>query len=161
MRVLTSAHVLATVLTGKHSFVLLTPYDLRFGPYFTEPVIAGLDKNNKPYICAMDLLGAGLLTEDFVLAGTCSENLYGMCESLYRPNMVRGSAGWIASVISCLVDEHLLLAIIRAPHELIFPLFCRNPTICSRPFRKPYCLRLIATRSAVGVELFMSCTLLS
>lgn len=37
----------------------------------------------------MDLLGAGLLTEDFVLAGTCSENLYGMCESLYRPNMVR------------------------------------------------------------------------
>lgn len=61
----------------------------RFGPYFTEPVIAGLDKNNKPYICAMDLLGAPLLTDDFVLAGTCSENLYGMCESLYRPNMVR------------------------------------------------------------------------
>ena len=52
-------------------------------------MIAGLDRDNKPYICAMDLLGAPLLTEDFVLAGTCSENLYGMCESLYRPNMVR------------------------------------------------------------------------
>lgn len=69
----------------------------RFGPYFTEPVIAGLDHNNNPYICAMDLLGAPLLTEDFVLAGTCSENLYGMCESLYRPNMVRARLGGIAA----------------------------------------------------------------
>jgi 20S proteasome subunit beta 3 len=31
--------------------------------------------------------GAEVFTSDFVVAGTCSENLYGMCESLYRPDM--------------------------------------------------------------------------
>lgn len=28
-----------------------------------------------------------MFTKDFVVAGTCSENLYGMAESLYRPDM--------------------------------------------------------------------------
>lgn len=33
-------------------------YARRFGPYFVEPVIAGLDgPNNKPYLCALDLIG--------------------------------------------------------------------------------------------------------
>ena len=63
-------------------------YEKRFGPFFVEPVVAGLDKNNKPFISAMDLIGAPLLAEDFVLSGTSSEALYGMCETLYRPNMV-------------------------------------------------------------------------
>lgn len=31
--------------------------------------------------------GAEVFTKDFVVAGTCSENLYGMAESLYRPDM--------------------------------------------------------------------------
>ena len=30
----------------------------RFSPYFCEPVIAGLDENNKPHLSGMDLLGA-------------------------------------------------------------------------------------------------------
>merc|ERR1711862_603735 len=34
-------------------------YEKRFGPYFTEPVVAGIDKG-EPYICAMDLIGAPL-----------------------------------------------------------------------------------------------------
>ena len=41
----------------------------RFGPYFIEPVIAGLE-NGKPFICAMDLLGAACFAKDFVLSGT-------------------------------------------------------------------------------------------
>lgn len=36
----------------------------------------------------MDLLGAPVFTKDFVVAGTCSPNLHGMCESMYRPDMV-------------------------------------------------------------------------
>lgn len=64
-------------------------YEKRFGPFFCEPVVAGLDKNNEPYISAMDLIGAPLLAKDFVLSGTSSEALYGMCETLYRPDMVR------------------------------------------------------------------------
>lgn len=62
-------------------------YEKRFGPYFVEPVIAGLDKDNKPYLCAMDLIGAPVTAKDFVVGGTASEELYGTCESLYRPDL--------------------------------------------------------------------------
>lgn len=32
-------------------------YERRFGPYFIEPVIAGLDPyDNQPYVCNMDLV---------------------------------------------------------------------------------------------------------
>lgn len=54
-------------------------YERRFGPYFVEPVIAGLDPTTKePYICALDLIGCGCEPADFVVSGTCSESLYGM-----------------------------------------------------------------------------------
>ena len=47
MRPETCAHVISKML-----------YSRRFGPWFVEPVVAGLDdKTNKPFICAMDLLG--------------------------------------------------------------------------------------------------------
>eukprot|EP01118_Nematostelium_gracile_P002987 TRINITY_DN13436_c0_g1_i1.p1 TRINITY_DN13436_c0_g1~~TRINITY_DN13436_c0_g1_i1.p1 ORF type:complete len:192 (-),score=42.68 TRINITY_DN13436_c0_g1_i1:94-669(-) len=61
-------------------------YEKRFGPYFVEPVVCGLDEG-KPFIAATDLIGAPLYAEDFVLSSaTASEALYGMCETLYTPN---------------------------------------------------------------------------
>jgi len=69
-----------------HSFLPLF-FDHRFAPYFVEPVVAGLDEDGKPFITATDLIGAAVSTDDFVVSGTCSENLYGMCESLYRKDM--------------------------------------------------------------------------
>lgn len=82
-------------------------YEHRFGPYFVEPLIAGLEKvkptpgdekkekvgeekevqQYEPYICAMDLIGAPVETKDFLVAGTCTEQLYGCCEAMYRPNL--------------------------------------------------------------------------
>ncbi|KAJ0409479.1 hypothetical protein P43SY_002369 [Pythium insidiosum] len=62
-------------------------YEKRFGPWFVEPVIAGLTDENQPFISSMDCLGCEMFTKDFVVAGTMEEALYGMCESLYRPNM--------------------------------------------------------------------------
>ena len=63
-------------------------YSKRFGPYFAEPVVAGLEgMENKPFITAMDLIGAPVFTDDFLVAGTCSDNLYGTCESLYQADM--------------------------------------------------------------------------
>lgn len=77
MGVKTFSHLVSTML-----------YEKRFGPYFTEPIIAGLDgPDNKPYVCAMDLIGAPVLTDDFVVAGTSSENLYGTCEMFYKPDL--------------------------------------------------------------------------
>ena len=64
-------------------------YERRFGPYFVEPVIAGLDpKTLEPFIASLDLIGCPDVTDDFVVSGTCTEQLYGMCESLWEPNMV-------------------------------------------------------------------------
>ena len=66
--------------------------EFRFGPYFVEPVVAGLDPiTDKPYIATMDLIGCPMETQDFVVGGTCTEQLYGMCESLWNPDMVRSS----------------------------------------------------------------------
>merc|ERR1711907_423509 len=44
-------------------------YERRFGPYFVEPVVAGLE-DGKPFLCAMDLIGAPVYTDNFVLSGT-------------------------------------------------------------------------------------------
>lgn len=63
-------------------------YERRFSYYFVEPIIVGLEpKTYQPYICNMDLIGCINEPDDFVVAGTCSEQLYGMCESLWRPNL--------------------------------------------------------------------------
>ncbi|KFQ72395.1 Proteasome subunit beta type-3, partial [Phaethon lepturus] len=63
-------------------------YERRFGPYYTEPVIAGLDPvTHEPFICSLDLIGCPMITDDFVVSGTCSEQMYGMCESLWEPEM--------------------------------------------------------------------------
>lgn len=63
-------------------------YERRFGPYFVEPVIAGLDpKTMEPYVASLDLIGCPMVTEDFVVSGTCTEQMYGMCESLWEPDL--------------------------------------------------------------------------
>eukprot|EP00028_Trichosphaerium_sp_Am-I-7-wt_P005779 CAMPEP_0168530478 /NCGR_PEP_ID=MMETSP0405-20121227/14701_1 /TAXON_ID=498012 /ORGANISM="Trichosphaerium sp, Strain Am-I-7 wt" /LENGTH=190 /DNA_ID=CAMNT_0008554747 /DNA_START=62 /DNA_END=634 /DNA_ORIENTATION=+ len=61
-------------------------YEKRFGPYFVEPIIAGVD-NGKPFLCAMDLIGALEKPDDFVCAGTAAEAMFGMAESLWKPGL--------------------------------------------------------------------------
>lgn len=42
-------------------------YQRRFGPYYVEPIIAGLDPlTSKPYICSMDVIGSVTEPKDFV-----------------------------------------------------------------------------------------------
>mgnify|MGYP002784632639 FL=1 len=64
-------------------------YSRRFGPWFVEPVVAGLRGPglSQPYICSMDTIGCMNEAEDFVVAGTASDQLYGMCEALYREGL--------------------------------------------------------------------------
>lgn len=62
-------------------------YEKRFGPYFVEPIVAGLDEDNKPYLSCMDLIGCAVEADDFVVSGTCTGNMFGMCEALYKPDM--------------------------------------------------------------------------
>lgn len=69
------------------SMVSSMMFEKRFGPWFVQPVVAGLTPENKPFLSSMDCLGCEMYTDDFVVAGTMEEALYGMCESLYRPNL--------------------------------------------------------------------------
>ena len=63
-------------------------YERRFGPYYTELVIARLDpKTSKPFIFSLELICCPTVTDDFVVSGTCTEQMYGTCESLWEPNM--------------------------------------------------------------------------
>ncbi|CAH6720426.1 proteasome subunit beta type-3 [[Candida] jaroonii] len=69
------------------NLVSSTLYEKRFGPWFTGPLVAGLDKHNKPFICGFDSIGCIDYAKDFVVSGTASDQLYGMCEGLYQPNL--------------------------------------------------------------------------
>lgn len=63
-------------------------YEKRFGPYFIEPIVAGIDeKTGETFVSGMDLIGCATEYEDFAVAGTCAEQLYGMCETLWEPNL--------------------------------------------------------------------------
>ncbi|ODV58815.1 proteasome core particle subunit beta 3 [Ascoidea rubescens DSM 1968] len=63
-------------------------YERRFGPYFVSPIVGGINsKTGKPFICSFDLIGCIDFTKDFAVAGTATDQLYGMCESLYEPNL--------------------------------------------------------------------------
>jgi len=64
-----------------------TLYDHRWGPYFCEPCIAGIDENNKPFICSTDLIGCINFAKDFVVCGTTARELYGICESFWEPDL--------------------------------------------------------------------------
>jgi len=69
------------------NLIATTLYEKRFGPYFCEPVVAGLDDNNEPHICCYDFIGSLSPAPDFCVSGTTSEQLFGVCESFYKPNM--------------------------------------------------------------------------
>ncbi|CEH16033.1 20s proteasome subunit beta 3 [Ceraceosorus bombacis] len=69
-----------------------TLYEKRFGPYFIEPVIAGLSgpdskTPNEPFIAAADLIGCLNFAKDFVVAGTASDKLFGMAEGLWEEDL--------------------------------------------------------------------------
>lgn len=62
-------------------------YERRFGPWFVGPIVAGLNNENEPFICGFDSIGCIDFAGDFIVSGTASDQLYGMCESLYEPNL--------------------------------------------------------------------------
>jgi 20S proteasome subunit beta 3 len=67
--------------------VSATLYEKRFGPFFASPVVAGLEADNTPFVCGMDSIGALETAKDFIVAGTAPESLFGMCESMWRPDL--------------------------------------------------------------------------
>ncbi|SBT70223.1 proteasome subunit beta type-3, putative [Plasmodium malariae] len=89
-------------------------YSNRFSPYFVNPIVVGFkinhtidDDGNKsityePYLTAYDLIGAKCETKDFVVNGVTSEQLYGMCESLYIKD--QDENGLFETISQCLLS---------------------------------------------------------
>jgi 20S proteasome alpha/beta subunit len=47
-----------TAIGNGHLIFIMPHGTFRFGPYFCQPVIAGLGEDNEPFICTMDCIGA-------------------------------------------------------------------------------------------------------
>jgi len=63
-------------------------YERRFGPWFVSPVVAGINQTTgKPFICGFDSIGCIDFAKDFIVSGTADDQLYGMCEGLYEPDL--------------------------------------------------------------------------
>ena len=58
-------------------------------PLLYAPHAAGLEPDGTPYLCGMDSIGAQETAKDFLVAGTATDSLLGICESLWRPDLVR------------------------------------------------------------------------
>jgi 20S proteasome subunit beta 3 len=62
------------------------------GRYYVEPLVVGLTTNNngdacKPFLCAMDMIGAQSLSKSFVCSGAASKSLYGTAEAFWKPDL--------------------------------------------------------------------------
>ncbi|XP_060874506.1 uncharacterized protein LOC132948166 isoform X3 [Metopolophium dirhodum] len=59
-----------------------------FSPFFVEPMIVALDEVTlEPYMCDMDLIDCVNESDNFVVGGTSSSQLYGLCEAFWEPDM--------------------------------------------------------------------------
>lgn len=56
-------------------------------PYFLEPIVAGVSRTGRTYLCAQDSLGAELVSRSYVVAGTAAHSLHGACEALFAPDL--------------------------------------------------------------------------
>ncbi len=71
------------------NLVSSTLYEHRWGPFFVNPIVVGLDQtdNYKPYVATYDSIGCLTESGEFQVAGTSNELLYGTCEAFYKENM--------------------------------------------------------------------------
>ncbi|VDD79980.1 unnamed protein product [Mesocestoides corti] len=78
-------------------------YERRFGPYFVEPVVVGIDPaSGAPFVSGMDLIGCPAESEEFVVGGSCTEQLYGMCETLWEKDM--DAAALFECISQCILN---------------------------------------------------------
>ena len=57
-------------------------YEKRFGPYFIDPLVAGVDDNGVTYIAGMDIIGSTECPDHFVASGTSADMITGIAESV-------------------------------------------------------------------------------
>lgn len=89
-------------------------YERRFGPYFVSPVVAGINHTDgKPFICGFDSIGCIDFAKDFIVSGTASDQLFGMCEGLWEPDLVSYSSLSVSKIFQNTDGD-----VIQGPDEL-------------------------------------------
>jgi 20S proteasome subunit beta 3 len=102
--------------------------------FYVEPIVAGLmEETRKPFLCAMDMIGAQSFSKSFVLAGAASKSLYGTAEALWKPNLepqelveVCGKAFQSALERDCLSGYGILVYLITKEGIVEYDLASRN-----------------------------------
>eukprot|EP01055_Gregarina_sp_Pseudo9_P002648 Gregarina_sp_Pseudo_9__2647@NODE_2900_length_831_cov_101_064394_g2650_i0_p1_GENE_NODE_2900_length_831_cov_101_064394_g2650_i0NODE_2900_length_831_cov_101_064394_g2650_i0_p1_ORF_typecomplete_len205_score30_66Proteasome/PF00227_26/9_9e32_NODE_2900_length_831_cov_101_064394_g2650_i060674 len=74
-------------VTSAGTFVGNILYQRRFSPWFITPLVAGLTPEGEPEVWTFDFIGTITKTTDFMVAGTGQEELFGMCEKKFVPNL--------------------------------------------------------------------------
>jgi len=119
-------------------------YERRFGPWFVSPVVAGLDpKTGKPFICGFDSIGCIDFAKDFIVSGTATEQLFGMCENLWEPDLVRFFPPFIFNITLAFIKYTFRLWRWTRSKKLGSSSMLTRGNLnralmnCSKPFRKP------------------------
>ena len=85
-------------------------YEKRFGPYFVQPLVAGLretkDGEFDPVIATYDSIGCKEQSY-FAVGGTATDLLYGVCETFYKEDMNEDnlSANEVGSILEFLLSN--------------------------------------------------------
>merc|ERR1719373_272252 len=57
-------------------------YEKRFGPFFLDPLVAGIDRDGNTFVSGMDLIGATETPNVFVCGGTSADMITGITETV-------------------------------------------------------------------------------
>jgi 20S proteasome subunit beta 3 len=75
------------------NLVAYTLFERRFGSYYVQPIVAGLE-DGEAVLASYDSIGAQCMIERFEVAGTASEELMAICEANYRDGMAEDELGF-------------------------------------------------------------------
>ncbi len=86
------------------NLVSSTLYEHRWGPFFVNPIVVGLDVTDdyKPYVANYDSIGCCTQSGKFQVGGTSNELLYGACEAFYKEDME--SEQLFETISQCLIS---------------------------------------------------------
>jgi len=76
-------------------------YENRFSPFLVETILVGFDEKKDLLIESKDMIGASSFSANFSSIGASAENLYGLCEVFWRPEMNKDEL--FVAISNCLI----------------------------------------------------------
>lgn len=76
-------------------------YEHRFSPFLIETILVGFDERSNIIIESKDMIGASSFSSNYSSIGASSENLYGLCEIFWKPEMDKDEL--FVAISNCLI----------------------------------------------------------